>query len=103
MPKRNAPTGRKASVRKSASATAEACAWKSAAIDETQKTRMKKSKASRDQPRKQATNACFCCEVRFRKGLGMAIRGNRFRLPSRLPESDGQYPEGGNSIRVRPV
>jgi hypothetical protein len=43
-----------ASVIKMASAMAETLVWKSALMAVTQKTRIKKSNASRDQPRKQA-------------------------------------------------
>jgi hypothetical protein len=41
MPKRNAPTGRKARVMESAATTEERATRKSAATAETQKTRMK--------------------------------------------------------------
>src|SRR5580693_10421371 len=60
IPKRNAPTGRKASVMKIAAATAETFAWNWVAMALTQKVRMKKSNASSDQPRKQAMNVFRC-------------------------------------------
>jgi hypothetical protein len=67
IPKRNAPTGRKANVMKIASATAETFAWNWVAIALTQKVRMKKSNASSDQPRKQAMKVFRCAGVSLRK------------------------------------
>jgi hypothetical protein len=57
-----------------ASAMAETCAWKVAAIALTQKIRMKKSKASSDQPRKQAMKVLRWMEVRRRKWAANSIR-----------------------------
>ena len=67
IPNRNAPTGRNASVMKIASATAETFVWNCVAMALTQKVRMKKSKASSDQPRKQAMNVFRCTGVSLRK------------------------------------
>ena len=61
-PNKNAPTGRIASVRKIASAIAETFVWNSVAIALTQKIRMKKSKASSDQPRTSGDEEC-CAET----------------------------------------
>jgi hypothetical protein len=56
-----------ASVRKTASKTADIWAWNSVAMALTQKVRMKKSKASSDHPRRQAINVLRCATVRRRK------------------------------------
>src|SRR5512140_3202486 len=58
MPKRSAPTGRKAWVRKTALRTSEGLTWKSAEMALTQKMRRKKSRLSRVQPRKAAMKVC---------------------------------------------
>src|SRR5258708_3019697 len=65
-PNRKAPTGRMARVINIASVTAETLDWNCVAMALTQKTRMKKSKASRAHPRKQAMNEFRCSGV----GLG---------------------------------
>jgi hypothetical protein len=63
-----------ASVRKIASAMAEIWAWKVVAMALTQKIRMKKSKASSDQPRKQAMNVLRWMGVRRRKWARNSMR-----------------------------
>src|SRR6202035_6048222 len=67
-PKRKAPMGRMARVRKIPSATAETLVLKSVAMALRHQTMMKKSKASSDQPRKQAMKVRRCVGVRVRKG-----------------------------------
>src|ERR1700722_8272149 len=66
-PNRNAPTGRIASVRKIASATADTFAWNCVAIALTQNVRIKKSNASSDHPKKQAINVFRWTGVSRRK------------------------------------
>src|SRR6185312_251325 len=81
MPKRNAPTGRMASVMKTASKTEETFVWKSALMALTQKTRMKKSKASRDQPIKQAMKVFRWTAVRLCKRRRKLIGFSRESWP----------------------
>src|SRR5216683_7335654 len=66
-PNRKAPTGRMARVINIASAIAETLVWNCVAMALTQKTRMKKSKASRAHPKKQAMNVFRCTGVSLRK------------------------------------
>jgi hypothetical protein len=63
-----------ANVRKIASAMAETCALKVVAMALTQKIRMKKSKASSDQPRKQAMKVLRWIGVRRRKCARNSMR-----------------------------
>jgi hypothetical protein len=58
QPKKSAPTGRKASVRKMPSETAFTVVWNSPEIDFSAKTKMKKSNASSAQPAREAAKAC---------------------------------------------
>src|ERR1700719_647107 len=67
QPKTRAPSGRHASVRKSPSETALTSVWNSALIDRRQKTKMKKSNASSDQPAREAKKARHCAPVSSRK------------------------------------
>src|SRR6185503_11264862 len=64
MPKRSAPTGRKAWVRNTALRTSDGLAWKSEEMALTQKMRRKKSRLSRVQPRKAAIKVWRCDDVR---------------------------------------
>src|SRR5215469_18861855 len=74
-PKRKAPTGRIAKVIKIASATAETFTVNCVAIALTQKIRMKKSNASRDQPQSDAKNVLRCNGVSWRKGAQKPLSG----------------------------
>ena len=67
LPNRNAPTGRIASVRKIASLIVETLAWNWPASAFRQNTRIKKSNASSDQPRKHATKVFRCVAFSRRK------------------------------------
>ena len=78
----NAPTGRIANVRKIASLMVETLAWNWPASAFRQKTRMKKSKASSDQPRKQATKV-FRCVVFSRRKCAMNSMNWNIRVTAR--------------------
>src|SRR6202166_985609 len=96
-PKRNAPTGRIASVRKIASATAETFAWNCVAIALTQNVRIKKSNASSDQPKKQAINVFRCTGVSRRKWPTNSIAiPPLFRTPLESPANASIWVEIGH-------
>src|SRR5262245_46478403 len=74
QPKNSAPSGRMARVRKIPSATALMSTRNSPAIAFSEKTKMKKSNASSDQPASDATNVCRWDLVRFPNGSSRLMR-----------------------------